>query len=129
MKDEPLNPEFIFTIVRWNNKTNDFSFLYCPDWDSADEPTIEESIKVSYHGKITKSNKKSDPQIYHQKWQFVGSDYTGFDIEESKQRTKDYQAAINEIAKKKGISTREISSKIGTLSYWEKEVVPFIKRQ
>lgn len=121
------DPKFEYTIVKWNPKNNDFSFLYSPDWDESDEPYIKDSYKISEDGSISYTKPKSDPQIYHQKWQFVGDDYKGFDIEQSKERTKRYTAAIAEIAKEKGIPTKQISSRIGYKSYWEKEVVPYIK--
>lgn len=105
-----------YAIVKHNKKTGDFSFIKSHDWDSADEPTVGHSIKVSSDGGVKHTKQKSDPQIYHHKWQFVGDDYKGFDVDKSKERSKHWKSVV-------GVN-KEVSSRIGTKSYWDKEVVP-----
>ena len=38
---------------------------------------------------------KSSPQIYHHKWLFVTDDYPGFDVEESKNRSRKWVSLPN----------------------------------
>jgi hypothetical protein len=120
-------PDFKYTIIKYDKANNNISFLYSPDWDSNPEPIIEDSVLVKSDGSAKYMKKKTDPQIYHQKHEFVGDDYKGFDIEKSKERFKAYTKAIKEYADELGVPTKEISSRIGTLSYWQKNIVPRIK--
>ena len=48
-------------------------------------------------------------QIYHNKWQFVKPTYTGFDIEQAKERTKEWNSIP-------GIN--QVKSKIGYRKFW-----------
>ena len=54
----------------------------------------------------------SDPFIYHHKWLFVKDDYDGFDVEESKTRSRAWMA-LTDIDR----------TRIGKKSYWEGTVV------
>lgn len=121
------HPDFEPTIVKHNPKNDNISFLHSPDWDSAHEPQIKDSVLVTPEGSTKYTAPKKEPQIYHQKWQFVGDDYKGFDVERSKRRTKQYQAAIEKKATDTGQPTKQISSRIGYKSYWDKEIVPHIQ--
>ncbi len=119
------HPGFEYNIVKHNKQTNNVSFLHSPDWDTTHEPHIKHSVHVKPNGDTKYMAPKKDPQIYHQKWQFVGDDYKGFDVERSKLRTKQYTKTINDLKTKTGDNS--ISKKIGTKSYWDREVVPHIK--
>lgn len=119
-----VHPGFDYTVVKHNAETGAISFLYSPDWDTAHEPHIHDSMTVSANGAAKYNKPKFDPQIYHQKWAFVGDDYKGFDVERSKRRTQQYRAAVEKVKAITGDST--VSSKIGTKSYWESNVVPHI---
>lgn len=114
-----LPKDFEYTAVKHNKKEGTFSFIHSPDFDTADEPTVGDSIKVHPSGHIKLTKQARDPKIWHNKWQWVGDDYKGFDVEKSKQRSKDWKAIV-------GVN-KEISSRIGSKSYWEKNVVPNIK--
>lgn len=119
-------PDFVFTIVKYNKSNNNISFLYSPDWDDSPEPSIKDSVLVKSNSEVRYMSPKKDPQIYHQKWKFVGDDYRGFDVEESKDRTKKYQEAIREFSLESGQSIKDIVSRIGTKSYWDKYIAPRI---
>lgn len=119
------HPNFEYTIIKHNKQTNNVSFLHSPDWDSEHEPHIHHSVLVKPSGETKYMGPKKDPQIYHQKWQFVGDDYKGFDVNRSKLRTTQYTNAIDHLKQTTG--DQSISKKIGTKSYWDKEVVPHIK--
>lgn len=111
LKAEAKVPEgFDFQVVKYDSKKEQFSFICSPDFDTADEPTVGDSIVVNSLGKIktVKANKK-DPWIYHHKWLMVMDDYSGFNVEKSKRRSESWMS-IDGIDKKK----------IGKKSYWEK---------
>lgn len=108
---------FNFNIIKYNEKYGSISFIDSPDFDIADEPIVGDSYKITTDGKITFTRRKSVPQIYHHKWLFVKDDYKGFDVEQSKERSKkwlEYSDIIN-------------MSKIGYQNYWNDEVLPLIK--
>lgn len=119
------HPDFSHTIVKHNPKNNNISFLHSPDWDTAHEPHIHDSVLVTPEGTSKYSAPKKEKQIYHQKWAFVGDDYKGFDVERSKLRTKQYQKAVDKVKQLKNDPT--VSKKIGYKSYWDKEIVPHIE--
>jgi len=96
-----------FNIIKYNKDNRNISLMYSSDWESANEPTIDISYTISPDGTIKTIN--NGRQVYHNKWQFVSSDYKGFDVEKSKQRTKDWNS-INDI--------NSVKSKIGNKSYW-----------
>lgn len=124
-----LSPEHRerYNIVKHNKKAGTFSFIHSPDFDESDEPISGESHKVTPDGKITITKQKKDPQIYHHKWQWVGDDYKGFDVEKSKQRSKDWGKVTDRI--KKESPEENVMRKIGTKSYWERMVVPRIGKE
>lgn len=113
-----------YTVVKHNKKEGTFSFIHSPDFDESDEPISGESHKVKPDGSITITRQKKDPQIWHHKWQWVGDDYKGFDVEKSKQRSKDWGKVTDKI--KNETPEENVMKKIGTKSYWEKTVVPQI---
>lgn len=113
-----LPHDFGYTAVKHNKKEGTFSFIHSHDFDTAHEPTVGDSIKVHPDGQIKLTKQTRDPKIWHHKWQWVADDYKGFDVEKSKQRSKDWKAVV-------GVN-KEVSSRIGSKSYWEKNVVPKI---
>jgi hypothetical protein len=114
-----LPKDYDYTAVKYDKESGAFSFIQSPDFDTADEPTVGMSIKVTPEGKITTTPQASDPLIWHHKWQWVGNDYKGFGIEASKLRSKEWQGVVNK--------DREILSRIGRKSYWDKNIIPQLK--
>lgn len=111
-----LPSDFEHTAVKYNKKEQSFSFIHSPDFNTADEPTVGKSIKVFPSGETKTTNPPKDPLIWHHKWQWVGDNYKGFDVEASKERSKQWRAVV-------GVN-KEVSSRIGRKSYWEKEIIP-----
>ena len=107
-----------FDIVKYNKATDDISFIESPDFNLVDEPTVGTAIKVTPDGKLSITKQKSDPQIYHHKWEMVPDNYPGFNVSQSKKRSEAWRSVV-------GVD-KEISSRIGTKSFWEKNVVPKI---
>lgn len=126
---EALSPDHKnrYNIVKHNKKAGTFSFIHSPDFDESDEPISGESHKVTPEGKVTITKQKKDPQIYHHKWQWVGDDYKGFDVEKSKQRSKDWGKVTDKI--KKENPEENVIRKIGTKSYWERMITPHIGKE
>lgn len=113
-----LPSEFSYQVVKYNLRSRNFSFVNSPDFDTALEPTVGQSILVRADGTSRRRAPLSDPEIYHHKWLFVTDDYTGFDVEASKQRSRSW---IN----LPGIDRR----RIGRKSYWEKHVLLRLERE
>ena len=114
-----------FCILKVDLKNKSVSFIESPDWNSAQEPTVGDSHKITLcdgdityttcHGdvvtgtyKLTKQ--KKNPQLYHHKWTFVAPDYNGFDIEESKAWSDKWLSVV----------PKSYKNKIGYKSNWEK---------
>ena len=108
-----LPSKFSYQVVKYNLRSRNFSFVNSPDFDTAPEPTVGESRLVRGDGTSRRRAPQSDPEIYHHKWLFVADDYTGFDVEAGKERSRSW---IN----LPGIDRR----RIGRKSYWEKHVLP-----
>ena len=107
-----LPKDFSYTAVKHNKKEGTFSFIHSPDFDTAHEPTVGDSIKVHPSGQTKLTKQAKDPKVWHHKHQWVGPDYKGFDVEVSKARSKDWKD-------KMGVN-REMSSRIGQKSVWHK---------
>ena len=100
---------FDFQVIKYNIKDKKVSLIQSPDWDTANEPIVGDSLTIdiiSGEEKLTKQ-KPNNPQIYHSKELFVRSDYKGFDIAKAKERTKLWNSIPN-IEK----------NKIGYKKYW-----------
>lgn len=97
------------TTVRYTPKTGEVAFQFSPDFDTAHEPTVTKTVTV--RGKETKvwQGSQEKPQIWHHKWQWVGDDYKGFDVQASKQRSLSWLPHIQPGE----------SSKIGSKHYWD----------
>jgi len=107
---------FPFTILKFNPKTGYISFIESPDFNSSPEPIVGRSLLVKPDSDSSKIiNPPADPWIYHHKWLMVKDDYSGFNVEESKNRSR------------KWMSLKPDTSRIGKLSYWMNNVVPYIK--
>ena len=107
-----LPPDFPYTVVKMNLATKAFSFVEVADFDIAPEPTIGTVIAVSTDGSCRRMQPPKDPFIYHHKWLFVADDYDGFDVEESKARSRAWMA-LADIDR----------TRIGRKSYWQRNVV------
>ena len=53
--------------------------------------------------------RRDGKRVYHNKWQFVSKDYTGFSVEEAKKRTKLWNSIPN---------IKKLKSKIGNKEFW-----------
>lgn len=111
-----------YDVIKYNPKSGRITFIWCRDFDGVHEPEImcgstlipDESKYMGF--RIRALLPMDDPWIYHHKWLMVKDDYTGFDVEESKARSKTW------------LSLKNIDkSRIGKKSYWEKNVIPLLR--
>ena len=105
-------PSFEFNIIKYNRQDNSVSFICSPDFDTSSEPIVGDIIRVSGTGEIKYLKQKTDPQIYHHKWNFVKNDYPGFSVKQSIERSIQWKSEVG--------NNKEISSRIGTKSFWER---------
>lgn len=98
-----------FAIVKYDR--GKLSLIESDNWDSANEPDVGDSYCFMVGEKSSTNFKtiKKSGKIYHNKWMFVDKSYTGFDIEEAKKRTKEWNS-IPDI--------KEHKSRIGNKTYW-----------
>ncbi|MGO8748289.1 MAG: hypothetical protein ACLQNE_20135 [Thermoguttaceae bacterium] len=108
-----LPPDFSYTVVKLKLANRLFSFVTVADFDTAPEPTIGIVIVVSADGCCRRMQAPKNPFIYHHKWLFVADNYDGFDVEESKARSRAWMA-LADIDR----------TRIGKKSYWQSNVVP-----
>jgi len=104
---------FEYTVVKFNTRTNAITFVHSPDFDTAHEPTVGDQLLVRSDGSVKHMKAPADPWIYHHKWLVVGDDYTGFSVEQAKERSRQWMRL-------EGLD----SSRIGKRSYWHQHVVP-----
>ena len=105
--------DFDYNLLAYAPKTGDFTFTQSPDFDSAPEPSVGSQVLVKPDGTTRAMKGQANPWIYHHKWLWVDDGYTGFDVEESKQRSMDW------------MSLPDIDySRIGKKGFWEQNVVP-----
>lgn len=108
-----LPPDFVYTVVKLNISTQAVTFVASPDFDRADEPVAGRYFLVREDGTTQDRNQHDDPYIYHHKWLMVQDDYAGFDVDASKQRSRQW-LVLQDVDK----------SRIGRRSFWEQTVVP-----
>jgi len=79
-----------FNIVKLSLSSSAITFINSPDFDTSPEPAILEYWFYNFdtdQWKYHRYEENDNAPIYHHKWLFVTDDYTGFDVEESKQRS------------------------------------------
>jgi hypothetical protein len=104
-----------FTIVKWKHDTGAVSLIHSPDFDSAHEPIVGDSVTIYPDGRVRPRCRGKNPAIYHHKWLLVSDAYLGFDVEASKRRSLLWMS-LDGIDRKR----------IGRLSYWTKHVTPLL---
>lgn len=97
-----------YAVVKYREATGTVSFIASPDFDTATEPTVGDVWVVSAEGRVKHFPPPVDPFIYHHKWLFVADDYSGFNVEESKARSRAWMTLP-------GVDY----SRIGKRSFWK----------
>lgn len=115
---------FEYTAVKHNKKEGTFSFIHSHDFDTSPEPTVGDSIKVHPDGTTKLTKMSNPPKIWHHKHQWVGSDYKGFDVEESKARSKHWIGVVDKMKEQ----DPKIYARIGSKKFWDDNVVPRLNK-
>ena len=92
------NPEFNYNTLMWDVKAKTVRFDEAPDFDSAREPHVGEYIVVSLDGRFPPKRGESN-SIWHHKWLWVKDDYSGFDVDKSKEWSRVWLSKLDEPAK------------------------------
>ena len=88
-------PNFQYNCFRWDPKKQELAFQEAPDFDTAREPVVGSMIVVTPDNiRETRYFK----QIWHHKWLWVTNDYTGFDVAESWEWSKEWLSTLAEPA-------------------------------
>ncbi len=101
-----------YDIVKYDTKAHTMSLIEAWDWDTRYEPIIGRSYVFDLSDPLSpvyRSSTKGGTTVYHRKHEFVAPDYTGFDIQQSIERTETLEA-IPEIHNNK--------NRIGSLRLW-----------
>lgn len=96
-----------YAILKYDKKTKNLSLIECETWDILNEPIVGDShlYKKDHSVKIIKGGKT----VYHSKELFVQENYSGFNVEKAKQRTKEWNQIPN---------IKTLKSKIGNVYFW-----------
>ncbi len=107
-----------YTILKWNERKQVMSFIYCPNFDASCEPHIESYVTVNLrNGRVSRRRYANNCPIYHHKWLMVEDNYPGFLVSREKMRS----ILIEKVLKMFPWIDKKM---IGYLSYWQNEVVP-----
>jgi hypothetical protein len=96
-----------FDCVRYDSRTGSLAFQFSSDFDTAEEPLVDRTVRVSPEGRVQESVGMG--QIWHHKWMWVADDYAGFDVEASKRRSQLWKPHVS----------KEELRKIGYKKYWD----------
>lgn len=104
--------DFTPSVFRYDIKDKSIAFIECNNFDIEREPIIGDILTIKQDNTASKTKKHHDPFIYHHKWLFVKDDYAKFNVNESKLWSIEWRTKLGK--------NRELSSKIGRLSFWRK---------
>jgi hypothetical protein len=80
----------MWNVLKYDKKSGAFSFMWSPDFATADEPCILESCMVVGSKVATRSFNYDNPLIYHHKFLFVPEDTMLFDFKQSMLRSVEW---------------------------------------
>lgn len=103
-----------FNVIKVSKKQPIVSFIASPDFDIDPEPTVGQFININLDNNTLKDGRSNS--IWHHKWLWVMDDYTGFDVEESKNRSRQW-LEMDDIDFKR----------IGNRAHWDKTVASKLK--
>lgn len=105
-------PEFSYNTIMVDARRKIVRFDEAPDFDSASEPHVGDYVIVSLDGTAPPREGHSD-SIWHHKWLWVKDDYTGFDVDKSKEWSRMWLAKLDEPAKGTDLSWQSQLRRIG----------------
>jgi hypothetical protein len=105
-------PEFNYNCIMVDAKRKIVRFDEAPDFDTASEPHVGDYVVVSLDGTAPPREGHSD-SIWHHKWLWVKDDYTGFDVDKSKEWSRIWLAKLDEPAKGTDLSWQSQLRRVG----------------
>ena len=93
-------PNFEYNCIRYSPKTGAVSFQEAPDFDTAREPKVGDYITVFPDGTIKTGHSE---YIFHHKWLWVQNDYTGFDVADAWEWSREWLNTLQETSDGNGI--------------------------
>lgn len=94
------NPNFAYNSIMFDPQRGIIRFDEAPDFDTASEPTVGNYITVFLNrGNTSPPQKGHSDSIWHHKWLWVKDDYTGFDVNKSKEWSRQWLSKLNEPSK------------------------------
>ena len=93
-------PGFEYNCMRYSPKTGAVSFQECPDFDTAREPVVGDYINVFPDGTVKTGHSN---YIFHHRWLWVRDDYTGFDVPEAWEWSRQWLNTLQETSDGNGI--------------------------
>ena len=124
---------FEYNCLKYNPKTGVVAFQEAPDFDSAREPIVGDYVSVNTNTGVVKTGHSN--YIWHHKWNWVKNDYSGFDVRESWEWSKEWLSTLTEVSDGNGIERwnaqldkfglpHDGESKTSVLKYQLREVDP-----
>jgi hypothetical protein len=115
-----LPADFMWNVLKYDKKSGAFSFMWSPDFSTADEPCILSSCLVPVSRNIVmRDYSYSNPKIYHWRWMFTSEDTKLFDYKESMRRSASWYM-IN--------GARAHTSRMGNKKYWVEHCIPLLEQ-
>ena len=87
-----LPSDFAYNTITYDTKTQSVRFDEAPDFDTATEPRVGKIFTVNKDGTTKQSSSNS---IWHHKWTWVKDDYTGFDVNASRNWSATYSPQLD----------------------------------
>lgn len=92
------NPDFDYNAIMFDPKQGIIRFDQASDFDTAREPHVGDYIVVYINENKPLQTGHSD-SIWHHKWLWVKDDYTGFNVDKSKEWSRIWLSKLDEPAK------------------------------
>jgi hypothetical protein len=116
---------FSHQVVKWNEKKEVISFMYCTEFDERNvfEPAVTD-VFIYYYDEVEhrKIHYTTDFPIYHHRWLMVPDDCSFLNVEADKERSRKLEKLINS-----GLFSID-TSRMGWYNYWNANVAPILNR-
>ena len=94
------NADFKYNCVMYDSKSGNVRFDEAPDFDTAREPIVGDTLTVKPDGTTKRGHSN---YIWHHKWIWVKNDYKGFDVNKSKAWSQKWLGVLTETADGNGL--------------------------
>lgn len=97
-------PNFKYNCIKYNPTKFRISFQEVPDFNTAREPVVGDYVIVEYHPSGSVVRKKGHSNyVFHHKWLWCRNDYTGFNVADSWNWSKEWLSILKEASDGNGI--------------------------